>query len=153
MRVILVLLALLGSTLPIVHKMQSRKITPEMIKMLRNGTWAKYINEMQKQRRQASGMDDDDDYKHEIISYSDIEYLGEITVGTPEQTFRVLLDTSTWDPWIPDNSCYKLPDRPSECQSPQCDIGCEFVKLLFFSRSSDSKPSPRRKFFVGTENN
>ncbi|EYC31175.1 hypothetical protein Y032_0004g1998 [Ancylostoma ceylanicum] len=123
MRVILAILALLECTLPAVHKMQLRKITPEMIKMLRNGTWAKYIEGMRKQRQHAPRMDGDDDYKHDIISYNDIEYLGEITFGTPEQTFRVLLETSTSYPWIPDKLCYQKPDRPSACQSSQCDIG------------------------------
>ncbi|EPB71975.1 hypothetical protein ANCCEY_08926 [Ancylostoma ceylanicum] len=130
MRVILAILALLECTLPAVHKMQLRKITPEMIKMLRNGTWAKYIEGMRKQRQHAPRMDGDDDYKHDIISYNDIEYLGEITFGTPEQTFRVLLETSTSYPWIPDKLCYQKPDRPSACQSSQCDIGCEFANNL-----------------------
>ncbi|RCN28237.1 hypothetical protein ANCCAN_26021 [Ancylostoma caninum] len=64
-----------------------------------------------------------------IIGYSDIEYVGEISIGTPEQRFLVLLDTGTTDLWVPDKSCYKQPDRPPECQSPQCDIGCEFMNL------------------------
>ncbi|EYB87568.1 hypothetical protein Y032_0260g518 [Ancylostoma ceylanicum] len=103
--------------------MPLRKIAPEMMKMLRNGTWAKYIHDMQKQRQQVLRTDGGDDYEHDIISYSDIEYLAEITIGTPEQTFLVLLDTSTWDPWVPEKSCYKQPDKPSDCQSSHCDIG------------------------------
>lgn len=50
MRQILLLLALVGCTLPAVHKVQLKKITPPMVKMLRNGTWAKHVEEMRKQR-------------------------------------------------------------------------------------------------------
>ncbi|EYB95190.1 hypothetical protein Y032_0163g3514 [Ancylostoma ceylanicum] len=65
MRVILALLALLGCTLPAKYRIQLRKITPEMIKMLRSGTWAKYIDEMNKQRQQAPRIADDGGYEYE----------------------------------------------------------------------------------------
>ncbi|EYC03618.1 hypothetical protein Y032_0092g2522 [Ancylostoma ceylanicum] len=61
MRVILTLLAVLGCTLPAVYKMQLKKVTPEMIKMLRSGTWAKYIEEKQDQRNRMDG-----DHKHDV---------------------------------------------------------------------------------------
>ncbi|EPB70507.1 eukaryotic aspartyl protease [Ancylostoma ceylanicum] len=91
--------------------------------MLRKGTWAKYIDGVRKQQQHAPRMDGDWKYEHEIIGYSDIEYIGEISIGTPEQNFLVLIDTGTTDLWVPDKSCYKRPHRPSECQSSQCDPG------------------------------
>ncbi|KAL6735777.1 hypothetical protein Aduo_006185 [Ancylostoma duodenale] len=112
MRVILALMGLLGCTLPAKHKMQVRKITPEMIKMLRSGTWTTYIHEMRKQWHRDLGMVGEGKYGHDVISYNDVEYVGEITIGTPAQTFLVLLNTGTTNLWVPDMSCGKAsPDH------------------------------------------
>ncbi|EPB67817.1 hypothetical protein ANCCEY_13091 [Ancylostoma ceylanicum] len=127
MLVIFALLTLLGCTQPAQHKMQLRKITPEMVKMLRKGTWAKYVDEVHKQQQHAHQMDSDGKYEYDVIGYSDIEYIGEVTIGTPEQRFLVLIDTGTTYLWVPDKSCYKQTNRPSECQSSLCDPGCEFM--------------------------
>ncbi|EYB95177.1 hypothetical protein Y032_0163g3506 [Ancylostoma ceylanicum] len=123
MLVIFALLTLLGCTQPAQHKMQLRKITPEMVKMLRKGTWAKYVDEVHKQQQHAHQMDSDGKYEYDVIGYSDIEYIGEVTIGTPEQRFLVLIDTGTTYLWVPDKSCYKQTNRPSECQSSLCDPG------------------------------
>ncbi|KIH68019.1 hypothetical protein ANCDUO_01643 [Ancylostoma duodenale] len=61
-------------------------------------------------------------HKMQVISYNDVEYVGEITIGTPAQTFLVLLNTGTTNLWVPDMSCGKQP-RPPECESSQCDTG------------------------------
>lgn len=45
-----------------------------------------------------------------------LEYLVNITVGTPAQKLAVTLDTGSSDLWIPDSSA-------SLCQKGQCDFG------------------------------
>ena len=66
-----------------------------------SGTWAAYYKAKQLRNTLYKG--------HSIIQqmndYDDIMYLANITVGTPEQQFLVLLDTGSSDFWIPDSSC------------------------------------------------
>ncbi|RCN34746.1 hypothetical protein ANCCAN_19412 [Ancylostoma caninum] len=114
------------SSLAVVHRMQLTKVTPPMVKMLRDGTWTKYMEEMRTYRLQTPELSGGGNYVHELIGYEDIEYVGKITIGTPEQTFKVVMDTASANLWIPDRSCYKTPDRPPECESSRCDVGCEF---------------------------
>jgi len=40
-----------------------------------------------------------------VNDYEDIEYVGNVTVGTPQQQFVVILDTGSSNFWIPDKNC------------------------------------------------
>uniref|UniRef100_A0A914DTF0 Peptidase A1 domain-containing protein n=1 Tax=Acrobeloides nanus TaxID=290746 RepID=A0A914DTF0_9BILA len=40
-----------------------------------------------------------------VNDYEDVEYVGNITIGTPEQTFQVIMDTGSSNLWIPDMKC------------------------------------------------
>ena len=37
--------------------------------------------------------------------YDDLEYVSNITVGTPMQQFVIVLDTGSSNLWIPDSTC------------------------------------------------
>ncbi|KHJ87150.1 eukaryotic aspartyl protease, partial [Oesophagostomum dentatum] len=122
--------------------MELRKIEPTVIKMMQNGTWASYLEELRKERMLTEPAKEEG-YIHELISYYDNEYLGEITVGDPEQEFQVIMDTGSSNFWIADKSCHNDPQRPEVCQNSKCDIGlvCEVFcqdKLCCIDR-----PKPR----------
>ncbi|KJH53577.1 eukaryotic aspartyl protease [Dictyocaulus viviparus] len=56
-----------------------------------------------------------------IHDYLDVEYLGDITIGNPEQPFQVVLDTGSANLWVPDRIC--ATDLPAECDESKCSRG------------------------------
>ncbi|EPB74054.1 hypothetical protein ANCCEY_06841 [Ancylostoma ceylanicum] len=70
-------------------------------------------------------------YTQEINDYYDLEYLGNVTIGTPDQTFQMVLDTGSSNFWIPDYTCSA--DKPAVCEEPICDYGSELFFLIIVS--------------------
>ncbi|RCN52840.1 hypothetical protein ANCCAN_00835 [Ancylostoma caninum] len=50
-----------------------------------------------------------------------MEYVANITIGKPEQTFTVVLDTGSPDTWVIDYTCSG--NKPLVCDDPICDQG------------------------------
>jgi len=100
----LVLLALVGISLAAVHQIGLKHVESRRIRYLRAGIWQTYLQYKNLERVQdkasnkgtaGQGMND----------YEDLEYVGNITIGTPPQPFAVILDTGSSNLWIPDKTC------------------------------------------------
>lgn len=100
-----------------VHQMPLMKQTSQRVKMMREGRWVEYSRQQEmkkliyRNRKFAP---------QSVYRYTDFEFFGVITIGTPEQEFLVALDTSSSNLWIPD----------STCGTPLCDSSRSSCGLL-----------------------
>uniref|UniRef100_A0A914YD27 Peptidase A1 domain-containing protein n=1 Tax=Panagrolaimus superbus TaxID=310955 RepID=A0A914YD27_9BILA len=88
---LLILLALFGLTTAAVYQHQLIRVESRKSRMIKEGTWEAY--KLTKSGTQS------------LNDFDDAEYLANITVGTPPQSFLIQLDTGSSDFWIPDSSC------------------------------------------------
>jgi len=118
----LVLLALVGLASAVVVKHSLTRIESKRSKLMKSGQWPAYLKykELIRHAKSNSKFSNLKSVAQKVNDYEDIEYLGNITIGTPDQTFLVVLDTGSANLWVPDNTCksagktlFKLPaDAP-----------------------------------------
>jgi len=99
-------------------------------KLIREGRW----EEFRIMRRVKQGMwhamaQKLDIARQPFYDYSDAEYVGKITIGTPaDQEFSVILDTGSSNLWVVDKTCSNI-DCPAYCKIDAlctllCDASC-----------------------------
>ncbi|CAJ0582752.1 unnamed protein product, partial [Mesorhabditis spiculigera] len=67
-------------------------------------------------------------YPQNVLDYDDAEYIGHITIGTPDQDFLVILDTASATLWVPDRECGQEMDDCEECLKygeDECNFKCD----------------------------
>ena len=99
----LTLLALVGCAAAAVFQHPLMWQEAKMFKMMRSGEWAAY-REFKEQLRASKGSVLAN-LPQNVLDYDDFEYLGNVTVGTPQQNFVVVLDTGSSNFWIPATNC------------------------------------------------
>jgi len=102
MKVAVVLLALLGAALAVVHQMPLTRIESLRQKLMREGKWEEYykfkLASKSNYVSKISGGESTNDW-------DDIVYVATIQLGTPMQNFQVILDTGSSNLWVPDKTC------------------------------------------------
>ncbi|KAK0408769.1 hypothetical protein QR680_004146 [Steinernema hermaphroditum] len=134
---VLVFFALIGVAASASFQIPLRRIERRRERAVREGTWKNY-----EQYREKSRVTNLEKIGQVVNDYTDTQYVGNITIGTPAQSFSVILDTGSANLWVTDSSCGKddgsdpCPDYckdPTFCKilcDPQC---CHGQKTIFLS--------------------
>lgn len=130
MKFFLVLFAFICVASAAVFQHQLHKVESTRKRLIKSGKWPAYMKYKNFLRHQAK----DQVLAHvsqNVNDYDDLEYLGNITIGTPGQQFVVVLDTGSSNLWIPDTTCGQggSSDCPSYCSDADfcqflCDPSC-----------------------------
>ncbi|CAD6193370.1 unnamed protein product [Caenorhabditis auriculariae] len=105
MRVI-VIFALVGLALAAVHEHKLSWRPSKKIEMIRRGEYAAYLEYKNKLRAAHPELAS---LSENVNDFGDFEYLGNITLGTPDQNFIVVLDTGSANLWVPATNCNGKP--------------------------------------------
>jgi len=98
MKVFLILLAFVAAALAVKH-IPLRKIQSIKDRMKANGQWEDYLKLKEQMAIVAAEKDEP------LLDYTDEEYVGEVDIGTPAQTFSVVMDTGSANLWVPSIKC------------------------------------------------
>lgn len=98
----LILLALVGIATAAVYKHGIMWREAKMFKMMRSGEWKAYREHKLALRAKGAVLAN---LPQNVLDYDDFEYLGNVTIGTPQQNFVAVLDTGSSNFWVPASNC------------------------------------------------
>jgi hypothetical protein len=100
MRTLIAFAALISFAYAGIYRMPLKHFQSKMAKMIREGTWADHLVMKEFYRVQNRAV-----VPQAVNDYDDLEYIGNITIGSDQQKFAVILDTGSANLWVPDSSC------------------------------------------------
>ncbi|PAV79018.1 hypothetical protein WR25_03154 [Diploscapter pachys] len=77
--------------------------------MMESGEWSTYLKYENEMRSNAKYGSIYGSLSQPVHDWGDFEYLGNITIGTPDQQFLVVLDTGSSNLWVPATDCNGAP--------------------------------------------
>jgi len=69
--------------------------------MMAEGTWRDYLKHKERLRARAGKAS----VSQPVGDWDDLEYIGNCTLGNPQQQFLIILDTGSSNLWVPDSTC------------------------------------------------
>jgi len=102
MKIALILLALVGVSLAV--KFPIRHIKSLRERLISEGKWEEYYARKLAYRNALRAAGNGVDPVEEI-DFDDTSYVADITIGTPPQTFTVIMDTGSANLWVPGIEC------------------------------------------------
>uniref|UniRef100_A0A0K0F104 Peptidase A1 domain-containing protein n=1 Tax=Strongyloides venezuelensis TaxID=75913 RepID=A0A0K0F104_STRVS len=116
-------------------------------RLIREGKWEDFMKKMDETTEEPRGANETESEFYarrrkvviqNVDSIYDVEYLGNISIGTPGQKFRVVLDTGSSNLWVVDKSCLKSGIKNNPCAG----------KSAFNSKRSLTYKNKRRTFSI-----
>jgi cathepsin D len=124
MKLTIVLLALIGMAVSEVIRIPMKRMKSMREKMIADKTWPDYFAYKQRQKAIQKMITPGQGSAPEF-DYDDEEYLAEVTIGTPPQTFKVVPDTGSSDFWVADSTCGQ---GGGDCSGTGCSgLFCSFL--------------------------
>jgi hypothetical protein len=137
---LLLLLAISGLISAGVFQIPLKRIKSLRTRLTEQGKWNDYV--LKKQTRRAMQHRDHDKavVSHPVNDWEDLEYIGNVTVGSPQQTFQVILDTGSSNFWVPNKGCAGGCDDDPLCDIPFiCTLICSNPDTCCAGKSSVKK--------------